>query len=94
MASRGTRDNDRLLARCPLLRAIRLFALLGLVSTHINGELLTYWPEVCLVPLVMLFAIDRLAGSAADAMNLIRAAAAAVFAYVGIVWVAYVTGHS
>ena len=71
-----------------------LFALLGLVSTFNNGELLVYWPEVCLVPLVLLFAIDRLTGSETDAMTLVKAVVAAIFAYVGIVWVAYVTGHS
>jgi len=71
-----------------------LFALLGLVSTYTNGQVLAYWPGVCLVPLLLLFAIDRLAGSETDAMALVRAAVAAILAYLGIVWVAQVTGHS
>jgi hypothetical protein len=71
-----------------------LFALLGLVSTYINGELFSYWPRVCLVPLLLLFAIDRLSRDEAHAMTLIKAAVAAILAFVGIVWVAQATGHA
>ena len=71
-----------------------LFALVGLASTYVNGELLTYWPEVCLMPLLALFAIDRLAASETTALTLIKAAVTAIFAYVAIIWVAQVTGRT
>lgn len=69
-----------------------LFALFGLVSTYLNGEWLSWWPTVCLLPLVILFSVDRLTVNSNEAFGLVRAAVAAILVYAAIVWVAGVTG--
>jgi hypothetical protein len=71
-----------------------LFALFGLVATYINGEVVGYWPTVCLVPLLILFSVERLTKSTDDVLWLVRAAVAAILMFVAIVVLAIATGHT
>jgi len=71
-----------------------LFAFAGLVSTYLNGELFMFWTTVCLVPVLLLYAVERLATDETDGVWLIRAALVAILGFAAIVWVAQATGHS
>ena len=71
-----------------------VFAGVGLVSTYRNGDLFAFWPAVCLVPLLLLYATDRLALDADDALWVIRAAVAAVLIYAAIAWIAGATSNA
>ncbi len=72
-----------------------LFALFGMVSTYVNGELpLYYWVTTCLTPLLLLFAVDHLVENEGNVVRLLQAALAAILVFTAIVWVAQKTGHS
>ena len=71
-----------------------LFAGVGMISTFLNGEIFSYWPTVCLLPLLLLFGIERLTPTGDAALSVVVAGLLAVVVYLAIVWTAERTGHS
>jgi hypothetical protein len=71
-----------------------LFAAIGFISTYVNNEYELYWTTVCLLPVLLLFVIERLTERPDQVLWLLRLALFAVVAFSALVWFAELTGHS